>query len=111
MTGPNHADDDLLAALDQFVNTVHWLRVRTPYTASEALIEGLTDWIAEHAGASIDDRPEDLGSAVTQFIVAVQHLPADDTEMMTESALAEALDAWAAAVSAEHHRSQPFPPR
>ena len=45
-------DDDLLAALDQFTNTVYWLRSRTPITAAQALAEAIND-------AASDERRRD----------------------------------------------------
>jgi hypothetical protein len=113
MTGPAHSDDDLLVALDQLVNTVHWLRTRTPYTASEALTEALTDWLAQHTNPpdemTADDRNVDLGDVLAQVIVVADRLAANDAAPGIEGAVAEAVNAWTAAVSAEHHHSQPFP--
>jgi hypothetical protein len=42
MNEPAEPDDELLAALDQLTDAVHWLSARTAYRAAEALSEAIT---------------------------------------------------------------------
>lgn len=91
--------DELLAALDQFTNAVHWLRARTDYTAVDGLREALAEWTVDRH-KSTEDTHADLGDTMSAFLTA------DDVPAV--HALADALNAWSAAVSAEHHHSNPF---
>jgi hypothetical protein len=92
--------DELLDALDQFTNAVYWLRARIPYTAEVALTEALTDSLSKPDGVVPTDR-DNLHGALAALLTASrgESVAAD---------LAEALNAWSAALSTEHHRSAPF---
>jgi hypothetical protein len=96
-------DDELLAALDQFTNTLYWLRARTSYTAAQAFAEALDDWTADLGGGLPEDHrgEDDLGASLVAFAEATK-------SVSTTAMLAEALTGWTSAVSAEHHRSVPF---
>jgi hypothetical protein len=120
MNEPAEPDDELLAALDQLTDAVHWLSARTAYRAAEALSEAITDWLAENSHPT-DDSPADepqraggLSDALAALTVAFDGLDGYDADRTVERALAEAINQWVAAVSAEHHRSEPlqrrFPP-
>jgi hypothetical protein len=108
--------DDLLAALDHFTNAVCWLGARAECTADQAVIEAVDDWLGEHAAEyhqsnSFTDAtgPDDLGTVLIHLAAAVTHLRRHHRPDLTvTTALSEALHEWAAELSAEHHRSQPF---
>jgi hypothetical protein len=114
MNEPAEPDDELLAALDQLTDAVHWLSVRTAYRAAEALSEAITDWLADNSHPiddSVADEPRragGLGDAVAALTVAFDGLDGNDADRTVERALAEAINQWVAAVSAQHHRSEPF---
>jgi hypothetical protein len=91
-------DDDLLAALDQFTNTVYWLRSRTPITAAQALAEAINDAASDDASETVD-----LRTAIARLL---DHH--DDAAIAT--ALAVALVRWTAGLCAEHNASNPFQP-
>jgi hypothetical protein len=114
MNEPAEPDDELLAALDHLTDAVHWLSARTPYSAAEALSEAITDWLADDSHTT-DDRVADeprraggLSDALAALTVAFDRLDGEDADRAVERALAEAITQWVAAVSAEHHRSEPF---
>ena len=92
--------DELLDALDQFTNALYWLRARIPYTAEVALTEALADSVSNPDAAVPSDR-DNLHGALAALLTASrgESVAAD---------LAEALNAWSAALSTEHHRSAPF---
>ena len=90
--------DELLVALDHFTNAVYWLQARTGYTAAQALAEALTDWTA---GRDEPTEEAELRDSLSGFIAAASDVPPAHT-------LADALNAWSSAVSAEHHHSAPF---
>ena len=102
MTPTTAPDDELLAALDQFTNTVCWLRDRTRYLAAEALTEAFTEWT--NVDAAEPAALGDLTAALIAFTATVASGPSE----ATAAALADALQAWTASVSAEHHQSRPF---
>jgi hypothetical protein len=115
MNATAEPDDELLAALDQLTDAVHWLSARTPYRAAEAFSEAITDWLADNSSVAADDSPSDglqravgLGDALAALTVAFDGLDGSDADRSVERALAEAIGQWVAAVSAEHHRSEPF---
>ena len=97
MTLPTPADD-LLAALDQFTNTVYWLRSRTPITAAQALAEAMNEAAFDGASDTVD-----LRAAIARLL---DHQ--DDASIAT--AIVEALVRWTAGLSAEHNASNPFQP-
>ena len=116
MTTPTSVDtDELLSALDQLTNTVYWLNQRHPITATQAIVEALDDWIAEHAaehhqsqsfldGASTSDDP--VGIALTHLLAAVAALSRTDRPLLDVGrAFTEAIGDWVAATTAEHHFS------
>jgi hypothetical protein len=92
--------DELLDALDQFTNALYWLRARIPYTAEVALTEALADSVSD-PGAVVPSDNANLHGALAALLTASrgESVAAD---------LAEALNAWSAALSTEHHRSAPF---
>ena len=71
-----------------------------PYTAEVALTEALADSVSDPDAAVPSDR-DNLHGALAALLTASrgESVAAD---------LAEALNAWSAAVSTEHHRSAPF---
>jgi hypothetical protein len=91
-------DDDLLAALDQFTNTLYWLRSRTPITAAQALAETLHDAASGDVGDTVDLR------------TAIGWLLDHHDDAAIAAALTEALAGWTAGLSAEHNASNPFQP-
>lgn len=112
-------DPQLLAALDQFTNALHWYQPRHPLHAGDALAEAIDDWIGEHANEHHHSRPftdddpdgagDPLAAVLTQLLAAFDYLDAGPRPGLTTTiALAEALDSWAAEQAAEHHHSQPF---
>lgn len=109
---PRHeqCSDELLDALDQFMNTLYWLRARTGYTAAQALAEALEDSPIATDNGLADERKRDGDPADGVFALAVSTDQGSATAM-----LADALIRWSSAISAEHHRSMPFqlpaPPR
>jgi hypothetical protein len=97
------SDDELLAAFDQFTNTLYWLRAHTDYTAAQALADALDDWTADIGDVPPEERPgdADLGASLVAFASAAR-------SGSTATMLADALTGWSSAISAEHHRSIPF---
>ena len=118
MTTPDN-DDDLLAVLDQFTNTIYWYRDRYPLDADTALVEALGDWVSEHSAEHHHSQPftvaagagtDPVAAVLTHFLAAVAHLAAsgDRAGLTVTTALTEALGEWATAHAAEHHHDQPF---
>ena len=111
-------EPQLLGALDQFTNALHWYHDRQPLDPAEALTEALDTWIGEHAAehhhsepfaAPATAPPDRLAAVLTQLVAAVEHLATGPRpDLITAVAIAEALDAWAAEQAAEHHHSLPF---
>jgi hypothetical protein len=115
----NREHDELLSAFEQLTNTLYWYRPNRFMTASEAIVEAVDDWIAEHAAEHNRSRPfteqsdgthDLLAAALTTLAAAVHQLI--DTgarpELTAAVALSEAIGDWAAAATTQHHRSQPF---
>jgi hypothetical protein len=114
MNEPAEPDDELLAALDQLTDALHWLSARTAYRAADALTDAIADWLADNSHTTDDSvadqqqRAAGLSDALAALTVAFDGLDGNDADRTVEAALAEAINQWVAAVSAEHHRSEPF---
>jgi hypothetical protein len=93
-----------------------WLGARADCTAEQAVIEAIDDWLEEHAAEYHESNPftdatgpDELGTVLIHLTAAVTHLRRHDRPDLTvTTAVSEALHVWAAELSAEHHRSQPF---
>ena len=115
----NAVDDELLSALDQFTNALYWYRAHDPMTASDAIVDALDDWIAEHTAEHHQSKPfiepstardDPLAAVIASLQAAVDKLADNGArpELTMAVALGEALGDWALVVAAEHHRSEPF---
>jgi hypothetical protein len=119
MTDPDNDPpvDGLLAALDQFTNTIYWHQHRHHLNAAAALVEAIDAWLAEHAAEHNRSEPfSDLTRDGDPLATMLVHLDAaaatltarERPELSVALALTEALDNWTAEQATEHHHSQPF---
>ena len=124
MTTSNNLDGDadvdvLLSGLEQMTNILYWHQTRSSLPAAVALTEALDDWISEHAAEHRHSQPflNDDSDGGDPFGAALAHLAAAVTTMHATGArplltltdaFTEAIAGWVAAVTAEHHHSQPL---
>ena len=110
--------DELLGALDQLTNALHWYRDRDPsLTAADALIEAVDDWLAEHHQSTPyrpvthgNEQADHLGVLLDVLQTATHALdgPGGRPGVTFTAALTEAIEDWIATSAAEHHASAPF---